>query len=423
MRQSGRLSSRPSNVTKKTSRVTLPNNAPSFAKTSTPSNRLNVNHSLSSSIHSTTSTTGTPTKSSRNIRVTQSSTTRSNMASTNRGYSNKFSDKGNSMKVTPKSRSAPFIPEKEITKAISEILTHTLSTTSFSDVFKAAKNLSAQSANEIYEQLKIEYSNRLDDIDISSIPKLITEWHKFQNEVIQIQSFMKFVGFQEIKSQYDTLPHWKYKETIKKHSNKCMTLGIEIWKSEVHSKALYILHDEINESIKSLSTEGSTSTNINPHTKELFELLGMLDYNCLDQVKELFVTEYNSLDSNISSGDRLLYLINKTKKLTVVFPMSSLQPLTVVPYMETLVISLLEKRLSEPLIELKDFLLPEFIPLYTKTVIGQMKKVTLPIDYFSLVSFFEFYSSVMYNDAPVRSHVSTFISKSDSKFPQNFSLY
>lgn len=433
MHQSGRFSSRPSNATKKSSRVTLPNNAPSFAKTSSPSNRLGTNHSLTNPIHSPPPTTTSQTKPTRTIRVapssttkqsmtqsstmksnmSQSSTMKSNMTATSRGYN---SNKVNSMKMTPKSRSTPFISEKEIIKAISDILSNKISTATFSDVYKAAKNLSVQSTNEIYEQLKIEFSNRLDDLDISSIQKLINEWKKFQKEVNQIQSFMKFAGFKDIKNLYDTLPHWKYKETIKKHSNKCMTIGIEIWKSDVHSKALYILHDEIQNSIKSLSNDETVEN----YTKELFDLLCLLGHNCVDQVKEMFTTEYNSLDSSKSATERLFYIIKKTKKLAAVFSLNVLQPITVVPYMNELVPVILEKRQPEALVELKEFLLPEHVPKYTQIVIDQMKKVTLPIDYFSLVSFLEFYSSVLFNDAPVRTLVSTFISRGDSKFCQQF---
>lgn len=418
MNHKGNFTSRPSQAGRKTNRVTVPNNAPSFAKTSGSSTRLSGNFSRTNPIHPTPPPAASPTKTTRNIRVTPSSTTKSNSKTTGRGY-NKLSETTNSMKITQKSRSSPFVPEKELSKAISEILSHKLATVTFADVYKAANSLSIQSTNEIFELIKIEYSNRLDDIDIFSIEKLITEWHHFQSEVTQIQSFMKFAGLKDIKLQYDLLPHWKYKETVKKHSNKCMMIGIEIWKNVVHPKALYILHDEIQNSIKSLALDESNNNN-SKLTKELFELLNLLGHNCMDQVTELFTTEYNSLDSNLSASDRLRFIINKTKKLTVVFPLNALQPITVVPYIDQLVPILLEKRQLEPLIELKDFLLPEHVSKYTNLVNSQMKKVSLPIDYFSLVSFLEFYSSAMFNDAPARQLVSTYISRSDSKFAQQF---
>lgn len=394
----------------RTTRVTIPNNAPSFAKTSALPNRSSTNHSFATT-HSSASK-----PSPRNIRVGTTTKTMSSTSRPNKQRNTNVELSPTSKQITAKT---PIIPEKELINAISAILSHNPISTSFSDLFKSAKNLNNQAISGIFNHLRSEFSARLDDIDISSIQKLIFQWGKFKLEILQIQSFIKFIGLNDLKLQYDLLPHWKYKELIKSHTNKCMDIGIDVWKSEVYPKSLYILHDEIQNSIKKLTTNPNQNS-IDEETHKLFELLSLLGYNLIEQITELFLNEYNSLDSYISCSERLLYLINKTKILTSVFPLDILQPITIIPYINELVPILLEKRQKEALIELKNFILPEYISKYTSIVNQEMKKVVLPVDFFSLAAFLEFFSSVSMNDANVRNYVSTFISKGDSNFPQLF---
>ena len=400
---------------KTTVRRNIPNNAPSFSKTNSSSIRNSGNQIFSMSNRIPTTSTKRATNTAVSGKNAGSNAPLRGAAANRQAAAAKKYDNvsTHSAKAQP---SQP--PEKELMKAITAILTHTSSSISFASVYRAARNITTNSLSlELFDKLKIELSNRLDDIDIDSIQKLLNEWKNFQKEITQIQSFMKFAGLKSIQDQYDLLPHWKYKELYNQHTNKCIKMGIEAWNSEVHPRALYILHDEIQNAIKKLITNDK---NCDQQTLDLFDLLRLLGHNLIEPITELFRNEYQSLSPNTSDSDRLMFLINETKKLSNVFPVNVLQPITIVPYMSTLVNNLLEKRIPEPLIALKQFLLPEYITKYTQLVVDQMKKVSLPIDYFSLVGYLNFYSSVMYNDAPARAIVSTFISKADSKFDVQF---
>ncbi|OHT02932.1 hypothetical protein TRFO_29878 [Tritrichomonas foetus] len=413
----GRMTAAP--PPKTSARGNIPNRAPSFAHTSssTSSSTSTTTRSNATNAFSVSSRyTFQPSNTNRRLSNTNQSQTQSKANPSNASRNIKTANRTFEVRPSATKSSPPIVPEKELMKAVNAILSHTSSSISFATVFKAARNITTNSF-ELYDKLKMELINRLDDLDISSIQKLINEWKNFQKEIIQIQSFMKFVGLKSIQDQYNSLPHWKYKELCKQHVNKCMKMGIDLWNSEVHPRALYILHDEIQESIRNLV---SNNANCDSLTRELFDLLGLLGHDCVEPIKELFRTSYESLDPHMSDTDRLFYLINETKKLSSVFPINILQPITIIPYMPKLVNGLLEKRFPEALIALKQFLLPEHISKYTTLVNDQMKSVSLPIDYFSLVGYLNFYSSVMYNDAPARTIVSNFISKADSKFPVQF---
>lgn len=329
-------------------------------------------------------------------------------------------DSQTKMKTAP-SAQKKYVPPDEIVKnAINGILSHKSTDISFALTYKAIKDLAAtQPDADIFDYIQVQYIHRLEDNNIfgQDLVLMIDEWKKFMVEVNQIQSFMKFFGHAAIQNKVELLPRWKYVDMIKNQTNQCLSLAISTWNDEVHPKVLRYCGSEIQKCINQVISNGDK---VDQTTHDLLDIFRVLGHNCIHTIAEQFALEYKSQSASMKEDQKMIYLITETKKLEKLFSLDQLQPLTIIPYMNELVRSLVSLKEEESLLKLKEYLLPIYAPEYSSCVIAEMNNQAIPVDYFSLANLVKYYSKILYNDAPVKRLVSNYISKGDSQFSQQF---
>lgn len=303
-------------------------------------------------------------------------------------------------------------PKAAVIKAINHIFNHESDMVQFIDVFEAADKIQdSKEVYDVYSEAKGVFAEKLKRLKIDSVSELIKVFKEYMKEVNQIQSFMRFIGIKMFLAEKKYLPEWKYNENIKKQNSYCVLLAIEVWNEEIHPNVMARLGGEISTIFESIITN-KTADLLN----SIIEMFGVLGHNYNNIITEMFKRNY--LGSMFTDhNDKLDYILRETQRMSQYLPMNELQNILLIPNLGELLIPLLQVK-SEKVVEIKDFLCLEYQNIYNDLVIDFMKKQEVPVDYFSLSGFYNYFSHVSYSPEPVKAYVKNYI----NNFSNNFAV-
>ena len=324
--------------------------------------------------------------------------------------------------------------EQLLLQCIDNILDDKEQATSFVFAFSAAhsireKNVFDSLVSSMREKL-IAKAESLSENASSSTSSLLNEYKAFMKNVDKIQSFMQFVFLNNppAKNERRNVPSHKFKAEIEQRKNKTHEIGLNVWKEHVFVKAVKLLSSSIKKMFQDCVTGKSK---IDENVKEMYKMFLELGEDYIVQVASLFNCMFVSKFSSMKTKDKievgkekLTYLMSELERLKDVFTFGEMLERMFRPHMKDAIMPLLESRENEVLPKVKDFLLQgstapniHVMNEYTSLVVSYMEGCDLPIDFFSLSSFFVYFSSLLTNDHRVRQFVGSYVNRTTTNFP------
>lgn len=299
---------------------------------------------------------------------------------------------------------------------IDEIIFTKKTDISFLSVYKIVKSINNNDIGcSIYGHLKNQMSIFLDSFPLKSIQQLIELWKIFLTKIRYLQSFLQFLCRNKDEQRKKLTP-FMFEEYLRNKKFKVQKISFKLWKTCIHTKSLNLFGKQINDKMESIASGEFDSITI-----DLFNMYRDLGINCVGSIAKLLTSEYALASKAMTAAEKARFLIDETKAMASVFPLSQLQEATLIPYLHDFIQSLFSEYEEDLLLELKYFITDVNIRKFDEEIARCFKHIKFSNDLFDISAYLRYYSSFMVDDSRIKEVVSKIINQQDFNIAELFS--